>query len=148
MSAPKITEQITPDLFNNLTHKHFQFLEDEFGFSIQKINDWEFVAENLDSKIYIYVEHYAIFVVEIEPIGKAANQLLEKNIFPLRADIIPICKYYCPNIQYQPAILNQKNHIHNIPIEIEQRAKLLKTCLVKMLGGDFSDWARVGQYLS
>jgi len=141
---PKV---ITPDEFNKLMKKSFRYLENEFSFSVRKVNDWTYVAETPDTRIYIYIEHYAILVVEIEPIGEQANQLLRQNILPSRADIVPMSKYYNPKLNYKPEMLDKKNYIHNIPIEIEKRATLLKTYFTKMLRGDFSDWPKMEKYL-
>ena len=140
-------ELITPDEFDQLTRNNFQWLEDDFGFSIRKLKDWVYVAETNETRVHIYLQHFAILVVEIEPIGEPANKLLSQNILPSHADIVPISKYYNPELIYKPEMLDEKNYIQNIPLEIEKRAALLKTYLTKMLQGDFSDWLKMEEYL-
>jgi len=139
-------EQITASEFAKYTKQSFEYLEKEYGFTMRKLDDWDYVAETSNTKIHIYVEHYAILVVEIEPIGEQAKWLLSQNILPARAGIVPMSNYYNPNLNYQPAMLDPKNFVQNIPVELDKRADLLKTYFINMLQGDFSDWPQMGKY--
>ena len=88
-----MSEQIMPEDFESLTRKFYKFLEDDFGFSIKKLNDWAFVAETGSTKLSIYLEYYSALVVEIEPIGEGASQLLRQNILPSSMTILSVIKY-------------------------------------------------------
>lgn len=139
-------EQITASEFDKFTKQSFEYLEKEYGFTMRKLDDWAYVAETSNTIIHIYVEHYAILVVEIEPIGEPAKWLLSQNMLPSRAGIVPLSNYYNPNLNYEPALLDPINFVQNIPVELDKRAELLKTYFIKMLQGDFSDWPQMGKY--
>ncbi len=143
-----MSEQIMPEDFERLIRKFYKFLEDDFGFSIKKLNDWAFVAETGSTRLSIYLEYYSALVVEIEPIGEGASQLLRQNILPSSMTILSIIKYYAPDLQYKNEMLNENNFVDNISVELERRASLLQKYFTKLLMGDYSDWPKIKKYLS
>lgn len=138
---------ITSEAFGQFVKKYYEFLEIDYGFSITKLDDWSYIAETHQTRVHIYLEHYTMLVVEIEPIGEASQKLLRENIVPSRADIIPMSRYYNPALHYKAEMLDEKNFVHNVPVELERRANLLKTYFANMLRGDFSDWPNMEKFL-
>jgi hypothetical protein len=128
--------------FESLVRRYYKFLESDFGFSIQKLRDDAFVVEKHNVKISIYLEYGVALIVEIVPTKEAATQLLKQNIFPEPLDVLSVSKYYNPALQYENFIND------NIPNGLEKRAALINEYLGKMLHGDFSDWPKIGKYLS
>lgn len=148
MKGLEMPENLTTNDFDELVNVHYKFLEENFGFSVHKRSDWTYVVESHDTRIHIYLEHFAILVVEIEPIGEAAKQLLRKNLLPSIIDIVPISNYYDPELHYKAAMREEKRFEHNIPVEIARRAELLKKYFFKMLQGDFSEWGEISRRFS
>jgi hypothetical protein len=140
--------QITSGEFEKLVRKHYGFLEEDFGFSMRKLNDWAFLAETRDTRVSVYLEHHSVLVVEIEPIGEGAGQLLRQSILPESMTVLSIFKYYNAELKYAIERLDEKNFVDNVPVELEKRAALLKKYCTKILQGDYSDWPKIERYLS
>jgi hypothetical protein len=134
---------ITPDELEKLVNLHYQFLLDDFGFSIKKVGDYKFVAESKNVKVHIDVEHAVNVLIEIEPAGEAASFLLKQNIIPGTVSIISVSEYYDSNLEYKAEMIDENNFIDNVPVELEREALLLQKYCTKMLRGDFSDWMAV-----
>ena len=135
-----MTDPMLPDEFDNLVMKHYNFLADDFGFSIQKIFNYKYVAETSKMRILIYLEHVVNLMVELEPIGEGASQLLRKNILPESVSVILISRHYDPSLKYKIEMLDEEKFISNISVELEKRANLLTKYCTKILSGDLSDW--------
>ncbi len=135
-----MTDPMLPDEFDNLVMKHYNFLADDFGFSIQKIFNYKYVAETSKMRIHIYLEHVVNLMVELEPIGEGASQLLRKNILPESVSVISISRHYDPSLKYKIEMLDEEKFISNISVELEKRSNLLTKYCAKILSGDLSDW--------
>ena len=134
---------ISPDELEQLIKKHFQFLCDDFGFSIKKLSYYQYVAEANAVKVLFEVEHAVNLVIEIVPIGEGASFLLKQNIIPESISPISVSRYYDSNLEYKVEMIDENNFISNVPVELEKRAILLQKYCTKMLRGDFSDWTAI-----
>ena len=134
---------ITPDEIEQLIKRHYQFLCDDFGFSIKKLSNYQYVAEAKNVKVNFNVEHGVNLVIEIEPVGEGASFLLRQNITPGTISPISISRFYDSNLEYKVDMIDEQGFISNVPVELERRALLLQKYCTKMLLGDFSDWAAV-----
>jgi hypothetical protein len=133
---------VNSEQFKELIYKNYQFLVDVYGFSINRKDEWFYLFERPEVIIRVFKEHTTL-VVDIEPIGKGASQLLKQNILPPRISVIVIAERLDPKLNYDIAIINQNNLVHNIPVEIERRSVLLKKYCTKMLQGDVSEWPMI-----
>jgi hypothetical protein len=134
---------ITPDELEQLIKTHYQFLCDDFGFSIKKLSNYQYVAEAKSVKILFDIEHAVNLVLEIEPIGEGASFLLRQNIIPGTISPISVSEYYDSNLDYKVEMIDENNFINNIPVELERQAILLHKYCEKMLRGDFTEWTAV-----
>ncbi len=133
--------------FKNLVLRHYKFLSDDYGFSISQKDDFVYEAETSNAKIRIFIE-YSTLVTDMEPAGESANELLRRNLIPKRMGITTICEYLDPGFHYEVEMLDNRNLVHNIPVELERRAILLKKYCGKLLQGDFSVWPDLMAYLT
>jgi len=138
---------ISPEEFKNLVEEQCQFLQTDYGCSLKKINDWKYTVENMTTRVLFLIEGDAL-TVGIEAIGEGANQLLRKNIIPSGTEVFVICECLDRELHYEIALIGKDRWIHNIPIEIENRTRLLRKYCTKMLQGDFSEWPGIEKCLS
>jgi hypothetical protein len=138
----------TASEFEMLIKKHYKFLIDDFGFTLNKLGDWSFSLETKNAMVSFLVEHASLLSVALVPIGEEAARLLRQNILPNGISVIVISMCLDPTLQYKIQRLNNKNIDNNIPIEMERRAELLKKYCNKMLNGDFSDWGAIENCMS
>ena len=134
---------ITSSEFDVLVKKHYKFLINDFGFSLSKLGDWSFSLENQNAKVSLLVEHENLLSIALEPIGEQSAVLLQKNILPEANSIIVISMCLDPSLQYKVKRLDKKGISHNIPVELERQAELIKKYCEKMLDGDFSSWGTI-----
>jgi hypothetical protein len=140
-------EYISPEEFKRLIEEHCKFLQSDFGCVIEKITDWKYIAENSTTRILLLIEGNAL-TIGLEPIGEGANQLLRINIIPSSIEVVVISECLDPKFKYQLTLINGKEYMHDIPIEIKKRTKLLKNYCMNMLRGDFSEWPKIKNCIS
>ena len=133
--------------FRNLVFEHYGFLSDDYGYSIARKGDFAYEMESGHGRIRIFIE-YSTLVTDIEPVGESANQLLRRNLVPKRVGVTVVCEYLDPQLHYEVAMLDAKNLIQDISLELEKRATLLKAYCGELLRGDFSVWPSLMAYLS
>ena len=138
-----MVQPITLDEFENLVIRHFGFLEKDFDFLFKRITNDSYRAESSRAIIHIYLEYGVNLIVEIESAGEAASQLRRQNIIPETITLLSVCQYYDPSTK----IREEPNSKHDVRLEMERQANLLKKHCQKILKGDFSDWSEIEKYL-
>jgi hypothetical protein len=126
--------------FQSLVRLHFGFLSDEYGYAIMDRSDWSCNFHGSNTKISLLVEHASFLSVDIEPIGEQAKWLLRQNIIPESISVVVVSMCLDPNLRYRVARLHGKAPYQDIPVEMQNRSRLLKKYCRKMLAGDFSEW--------
>ena len=137
---------IDSKIFENTLYKSYSFLIDDYGFSINKNGDYDYRANTQNIRLGIFVEH-ATLVTNLVPIGDEARKLLRINITPRSIGITTICEYFDPSLHYEVEMIDKKEFVQDIPVELERRAKLLKKYCGNMLQGDFFDWPGLMKYI-
>jgi hypothetical protein len=141
-----LTKLIDSSLFEGMLYKNYSFLIDDYGFSINKKGDYDYIAGAPKIQLSIFIEH-ATLVTNLEPIGEEARKLLRINIIPRKIGVTTICEYLDPSLHYEVKMVNKEEFVQNIPVELEQRANLLKKYCGNMLRGDFSEWTGLMKHI-
>jgi len=141
-----LTKLIDSNIFESMLYKSYSFLIDDYGFSINKNGDYDYTASTQNIRLRIFVEHLTL-VTNLVPIGDEASKLLRINITPRSIGVTTICEYFDPSLHYGVEMIDKKEFVQNIPVELERRAKLLKKYCGNMLQGDFSDWSGLVKYI-
>jgi hypothetical protein len=136
-------ELISPPSFELLVMQNYRFLIDDYGFTLNKKGDWLYSLESQNARVTVLAEHASRVSVALEPIGEGSQQLLRKNIFPLGISVVVISMCLDKNLGYRVVRIANDPYVHNIPVELERQAGLLRKYCTKMILGDFSDWAEI-----
>jgi hypothetical protein len=140
-------KKITSSEFKTLVNRYYQFLIDDFDFSIDKSDDWSFNLKAKNTRVFLLVEHAILLTVALEPIEQEARKLLRQNILPRGIEVAVVSMCLDPELRYKAKRINN-SIAHDIPFEMERRAELLKKYCTKMLTGDFSDWPSIEKCMS
>jgi hypothetical protein len=137
---------IDSSIFESILYKSYSFLIDDYGFSINKNSDYDYTASTQNVQIRIFVEHETL-VTNLVPFGDEAKKLLRIKINPRRMGVTTICEYLDPSLHYEVEMINKKEFVQNISLELERRAHLLNKYCGNMLHGDFFEWPGLMKYI-
>jgi hypothetical protein len=133
-----IMSDLSAQEFNLLIYKYFGFLINEYGFRVNKKNDWSYDIESDTTRISVFTE-YTTVVIGIEPIGEEARKLLRANSFPEQLAVTVVAMCLDPNLDYK--IVRGES----IETAMSRESQLVKDCFRDFLHGDFSAWIAVDE---